>query len=65
MGASSSCSAVICIHDRDAQPFRHDRVWIVPQQHVVDCIRAQRNRQVPFERLARFADTVGGGPPLS
>ena len=49
---------VICLDNRDAKPFRHDRVWIVPRQHLVAWIGAQRNRQVPFERLASYADTL-------
>jgi hypothetical protein len=49
---------VICLDNRDAKPFRHERVWIVPRQHILDWIRKQTNRQVPFERLARYADTL-------
>jgi hypothetical protein len=49
---------VICIHERDRKPFKHERVWIVPEQHLLDWIRSQRNQPVPFERLARYADTV-------
>jgi hypothetical protein len=47
---------VICIHTRRSRPFRHDRVWIVPQPSLLDWIRGQRNASVAFERLARFAD---------
>jgi hypothetical protein len=46
---------VICLNERDSNPFRHDRVWIVPRQHLLDWIRKQTNRQVPFERLATYA----------
>jgi hypothetical protein len=49
---------VICIHKRDKRPFNHDGVWIVPEQHLLDWIRSQKNQTVPFERLARYADTV-------
>lgn len=49
---------VICIHEREREPFQHDRVWIVPEQHLLDWIRAQRDHPVPFERLARYADRV-------
>jgi hypothetical protein len=49
---------VICIHERDRKPFKHDRVSIVPEQHLLDWIRAQHETPVPFERLARFADKL-------
>jgi Nuclease-related domain len=50
---------VICLADRPEQePFRHDRVWIVPRQHLVAWLRAQRNQRLDFSRLAAFADTV-------
>jgi uncharacterized membrane protein YsdA (DUF1294 family) len=49
---------VICIHERDREPFRHEKVWIVPEQHLLDWLRAQKNAPVPFERLARFADSL-------
>jgi hypothetical protein len=49
---------VICIHERDREPFRHEKVWIVPAQHLLNWIRAQHEKPVPFERLARYADTV-------
>lgn len=49
---------VICIEERKGKPFRHDRVWIVPRSAVLDWVRGQRNPEVPFERLARWADTL-------
>lgn len=49
---------VICLHKRDRDPFEHDRVPVVPQQHLLNWIRAQKKPVVPFERLARYADTV-------
>jgi hypothetical protein len=49
---------VICLDERDSEPFRHERVWIVPRQHVLQWLRTQINRQVPFERLAKYADTL-------
>jgi|GEM_PF-2539282 len=49
---------VICIHNRDREPFRHEKVWVVPEQHVLNWIRAQHETPVPFERLACFADTL-------
>jgi hypothetical protein len=49
---------VICLNERGSKPFRHERVWIVPRQHILDWIRKQTNRQVPFERLARYAETL-------
>ena len=33
---------VICLNKRDRKPFPHEGVWIVPKQHLLDCIRAQR-----------------------
>jgi len=49
---------VICIPNRAAPPRQHDRVWIVPSQHVTAWIRQQHNKPVEFERLARFADSL-------
>jgi len=49
---------VICIDERNGKPFRHERVWIVPRPHILAWIRSQRNPQVPFERLARYQDTL-------
>lgn len=49
---------VICIDEREGEPFRDDRVWIVPRPRVLDWIRGQKEPAVPFERLARFADGV-------
>jgi hypothetical protein len=47
---------VICLQQRDAKPFCHDRVWIVPSQHLLAWLRKQHEKPVDFERLARFAD---------
>jgi Holliday junction resolvase-like predicted endonuclease len=49
---------VICLHERRSAPFRVERVWIVPEQHLLDWLRDQRNTPVPFERLARYADHI-------
>ena len=50
---------VICIHERrDREPFKHDGVWIVTQDRLLRWLRAQRNATLPFERLARFSDTL-------
>jgi hypothetical protein len=51
-------TAVICIHERTGNLFRQKNVWIVPEPALLDWIREQKNRPVPFERLARFADTL-------
>jgi hypothetical protein len=49
---------VICLHRRAGDPFRHDRVWILPQPVILDWIRAQRQPPAPFERLAHYADDL-------
>ena len=49
---------VICLHQRRGKAFRTQRVWIVPHGQLLEWLRAQRNQQVEFERLARFADSV-------
>ncbi len=49
---------LICISNRDGKPFMHGGVWIVPKQHLLEWIRAQHRETVPFERLARFADSL-------
>jgi hypothetical protein len=49
---------VICLHDRNGKPFRHDRVSIVPSQHLLAWLREQHGKPVEFERLARFADRI-------
>jgi hypothetical protein len=49
---------VICIDKRNGRAFKHDRVWIVPRQHLLPWLRSQRNEPVQFERLARYADGV-------
>jgi hypothetical protein len=49
---------VICIHERRGKPFKTKGVWIVPEPALLDWLRSQHERPVPFERLARFADRV-------
>jgi nuclease-like protein len=49
---------VICLHRRDDQPREQAGVWIVPHAHILNWLRSRRNTVVPFERLARFADSV-------
>lgn len=49
---------VICLHQREADPFRSRGVWIIPSPRLLDWLRAQQNKPVEFERLARFADQV-------
>jgi hypothetical protein len=55
----------ICIHECDRKPFKHDRVWIVPEQHLLAWIRAQHESPVPFERLALWADTLSKAAPAA
>jgi hypothetical protein len=47
---------VICLATRECDPFKHDRVWVVPPTRINDWMKAQRNKPVEFERLARWAD---------
>ena len=49
---------VICLHTRAGHAFKTKGVWIVPHHELLAWLRAQRNRPVPFERLARYADKV-------
>jgi Nuclease-related domain len=49
---------VICVHTRKGNPFRTQKVWIVPHERLLDWLRAQHNRPVPFEQLARYADSL-------
>lgn len=49
---------VICLDERRDAVFRHQDVWVVPRTHLLVWIDAQRNTTLPFERLARFADTL-------
>jgi hypothetical protein len=49
---------VICLHRRSRAPFKHKGVWIVPHEHLLDWLRSQHNAILPFERLARFADSL-------
>ena len=49
---------VICLRYRDGNAFTASKVAIVPYDELLDWLRAQRNRAVEFERLARFADKL-------
>ena len=49
---------VICLHERRGNAFRTKGVWVVPRVQLLDWLRAQRNQPVPFDRLARYADSV-------
>lgn len=49
---------VICLNERDQRPRKTSGVWIIPRQHLLDWLRAQQNAVLPFERLARFADSL-------
>ncbi|MEO8291185.1 MAG: nuclease-related domain-containing protein [Gaiellaceae bacterium] len=47
---------VICLATREREPFKHDRVWIVPRTRINTWIRAQRNQRPDPDRLTRQAD---------
>ena len=49
---------VICLHLRRGGPFEARGVWIVPHERLLDWLRSQHKKPVPFERLARFTDRV-------
>ena len=49
---------VICLRNRRSGAFTASKVAIVPYGQLLDWLRAQRNRPVEFERLARFADKL-------
>jgi hypothetical protein len=49
---------VICLATREREPFKHDRVWVVPRVEINEWIRTQRNVPVEFDRLARWADRL-------
>ena len=49
---------IICLHRRQGKPFEHKDVWIVPHAHLLDWLRNQHNKTVPFETLARFAERL-------
>jgi len=49
---------VICLATRERDPFKHDRVWIVPRSRITEWIKGQRNPAVEFDRLARWADRL-------
>jgi hypothetical protein len=49
---------VICLRNRRRGAFTASKVAIVPYDHLLDWLHAQRNRPVEFERLARFADKL-------
>jgi hypothetical protein len=50
---------VVCLHERRGEPFCAQGVWVVPRQHLVGWLLAQRNRPVDIDRLRRFADRLG------
>lgn len=47
---------VICVATRSYGPRMVKGVAVVGRQQLLPYVRAQKNRQVPFERLAAFAD---------
>lgn len=50
---------VICLYDRRGKAFTpKGGVAVVPRQHLLEWLRRQRNKTVPFERLAHYADRV-------
>lgn len=49
---------VIVLHQRDGNAFNTHKVWVVPRIQLLDWLRAQRNRTLEFERLARFAEKL-------
>jgi len=53
---SGFVTPVICLHTRAGHAFKARGVWIVPHHELLDWLRAQRNRAVPFERLALYAE---------
>jgi len=48
---------VICIDQRGGEPFRHERVWVVPRACLLDWMLEQRNAPVPNERLAALVSS--------
>jgi hypothetical protein len=49
---------VICLYERRGKTFRTKGVDVVPSEHLLAWLRKQRNKTVPFERLARYADKL-------
>jgi hypothetical protein len=49
---------VICLHQREMRPFKTEGVWVVPRSEICSWTRGQRNTPAPFERIARFADSL-------
>jgi hypothetical protein len=51
---------VICLAERTGEkpPYLHAGVWIVKRRDVVDWLKNQHNKVLPFERLARYADRL-------
>lgn len=49
---------LVCLHERRDPPRRTHGVWVVPQRHLLDWLREQRNQSVAFERLARWAGGI-------
>jgi hypothetical protein len=55
---SGFVTPVICLDTRAGRAFRTKGVWIVPHRELLNWLRKQHNRPIPFERLARYADKV-------
>ena len=45
---------VICVHARQRTPIRHQGVWVMSADQLLEWIRAQRGRQAEPAALARF-----------
>ncbi|HXV33678.1 MAG TPA: nuclease-related domain-containing protein [Gaiellaceae bacterium] len=46
---------VICVHARRRSPIRHDGVWVMSAEHLLDWIRAQHDRPARAAGLARLS----------
>lgn len=49
---------VICIERREGEPFEMQGVSVVPRRCILGWMRAQKNKPVDFQRLARWADSL-------
>jgi hypothetical protein len=49
---------VICLNEREGGAFKTKGVSVVPRAVLLEWLRAQREKPVEFERLARFADRL-------
>jgi hypothetical protein len=49
---------VICLERRSYGPVCHRNVWIVGKNELLPFIRSRRKAQLPFERLATWADRL-------